>query len=237
MKTGTACLYLPNHIHSSRLDPGCLSMRVFCCMFDSHLIADTSLDSATRELLYQVGSAYPSFTYLEGELYMQMERALNELHHEYGRPSHEIGRVAMIRSKLVEALIVFLRGIAADCLMPDRNAAAQSSAKSFWPVLQFVHVHYLEDLTLDYVAQQMGLSNSYVTRMFREHTGVGFLQYIHRLRVSSAAHMLSTTDLPISDITFAAGFESFRTFARVFKEMKGQTPTQYRSLHQKLLHQ
>jgi transcriptional regulator GlxA family with amidase domain len=46
--------------------------------------------------------------------------------------------------------------------------------------------------------------------------------------------MLITTDLPVADITFAAGFESFRTFARVFREMKGLTPTQYRNLHQQL---
>ncbi|MDF2722387.1 MAG: AraC family transcriptional regulator [Paenibacillus sp.] len=234
MKPGATCLYLPNHIHGSRPDPEGPTARVICCMFDSRLIADASLDSASLKLLYQVGSALPSFVYLEEDRYRQMEKVLGELLDEYARPAHTIGRTAMIRNKLSEALILFLRSMAIPDMSSEQAVSAKTADDTFWQTLQYVHVHYMDNLTLDLVAQRLRLSASYITRMFKEHTGAGFLPYVHRLRVNSAAQMLITTDLPVADITFAAGFESFRTFARVFREMKGLTPTQYRNLHQQL---
>lgn len=228
MKPGTVCLYLPNHVHGSVHDVE-RPPEVYCCMFDFGLVAGTSLDSACIDLLHRIGSTLPSHIHLEGEAYDRMESVLDQLHDEYHKPAHTLGRNGLLRGKLTEALLLFLREAASGHHSTDRVDTLNKTASVLWPALEYVHVHYTEPLTLQNVASALHVSAPVVSRTFREHTGLSFLQYLHRLRVESAAHMLVASELPVADITFAVGFESFRTFARVFRALKGAPPSAYRS--------
>jgi AraC-like DNA-binding protein len=198
-------------------------------MFDLGLVAGASLDSACLDLLLRIGSSLPSHIHLEGEAYYRMETVLDQLHEEYSRPTHSLGRNGLLRSKLTEALLLFLRAAASGHHSSDGIDTLNKSAAVLWPLLQYLHVHYTEPLTLQGVARALHVSAPVISRTFREHTGFSFLQYLHRLRVDSAAHLLVSTELPVADITFAVGFESFRTFARVFRAIKGAPPSAYRS--------
>ncbi|MBD2860746.1 helix-turn-helix domain-containing protein [Paenibacillus oceani] len=137
----------------------------------------------------------------------------------------------MIRNKLSEALITLLRAI------DSKDAAASTanrndSSQPFWPALHYVHVHYADKLTLESVAAHFHISAPYISRLFRENTGQSFLEYVHQLRINSAAMMLINTDKSVTDITFDTGFESIRTFSRVFREIIGQSPREYRKAYQ-----
>jgi transcriptional regulator GlxA family with amidase domain len=68
----------------------------------------------------------------------------------------------------------------------------------------------------------------YISRLFKDHVGQSFLTYLHGLRIKSAASLLISTEMPIADISTEVGFESYRTFLRVFREIRGQTPSDYR---------
>jgi transcriptional regulator GlxA family with amidase domain len=59
---------------------------------------------------------------------------------------------------------------------------------------------------------------------------MGFVEYVHRLRIERAASMLLNTDMTVHDIAFDVGFDNSRTFSRVFREVKGKTATEYRLL-------
>lgn len=74
------------------------------------------------------------------------------------------------------------------------------------------------------------MSVPYVSRYFKQHVGMGFVEYVHRLRVERAAGMLLNTDMSVHDIAFDVGFDNSRTFSRVFRELKGKTATEYRML-------
>ncbi|MEF3303431.1 AraC family transcriptional regulator [Paenibacillus sp. GYB003] len=234
MKPGTACFYLPNHVHESAHDPE-RPPQVYCCMFDLELIDRAALDSACLELLSRIGGSLPSYVYMEGEEADRFESALARLRDEYGRRPETLGRNGLLRSLLTEALLLFLREMAAAERASDRHGSPDAAAAAFWPALRYVHVHFAEPLSLGLVAAAAGVSEPVVSRMFREHTGTSFLPYLHRLRVESAAHMLASTDRPVSDVALAAGFESFRSFSRVFGRMKGMTPSAYRSEHRKAI--
>lgn len=229
MKPGAVCLYLPHHVHGSEHEAG-EPTQVYCCMFDIRLLSEAQLDAVDLRRLFQVGGALPSHTYLEGAAYVRMKDAFSRLHDEYGQPPGTPGRNGMLRSMLTEAALLFLRALAQSHLPAGPASDPASEAEQpFWAALQYVHVHYTEPLSLDAVARELHVSAAYVSRLFRKHTGQSLLRYVHQLRIESAAHLLAATDMPVSDITFASGFESFRTFARVFRELKGQTPSEYRS--------
>lgn len=158
-----------------------------------------------------------------------MKSILTQLHYEYTRPIGTLGRKSMARAKLVEAVLLFLRGMWTNPLASDQVKSTGERSGTFWSIVQHVHIHYMDKLTLESVAKNFFVSTAYVSRLFKEFAGQSFLQYVHQLRVNSAAHMLASTNMTVAEITFATGFESFRTFARVFKKMKGQTPTEYRT--------
>ncbi|HWR61248.1 MAG TPA: Ada metal-binding domain-containing protein [Clostridia bacterium] len=77
-------------------------------------------------------------------------------------------------------------------------------------------------------AKQLGVSMSYLTRLFRKQLGVTPVRYVAGLRIDKAAELLAGTDKDILDIAYEAGFRSLSSFYRSFRGMTGCTPKKYR---------
>jgi AraC family transcriptional regulator len=85
-----------------------------------------------------------------------------------------------------------------------------------------------EDLSLDEMAQSVGLSTAHFARMFRRSTGKSPHQFVLRQRIERAKAMLRAPDARILDVAIACGFKTQQHFAQVFRDVCGVTPTQYR---------
>lgn len=88
--------------------------------------------------------------------------------------------------------------------------------------------HFTEPLSRDSLADHMGLSPDYMSRMFKAHEGLRINDYINTLRVEEACRLLRESDLKIVDVAFAVGFESLPTFNRVFYRLCRMAPSEYR---------
>lgn len=228
LKPGTASFILPHHMHEIQTRPEKDSHK-YCCLFDLQLLLGTHDDSEWSRLLYGVGSRLPSFVDFTGEQDERMRRLFEELLHEYRQPGVP-GNYQMIRAKLTEMLLLFIRaGSDSRHAQPAVELPRENKKNWFWLVLNYVHIHYAESLTLERVARQFGVSPTHVTRTFREQTGWSFLEYLHYIRIESACVMLLHTNMSITEIGLQVGFESFRSFSRVFREIKGAAPREYRS--------
>jgi AraC-like DNA-binding protein len=64
--------------------------------------------------------------------------------------------------------------------------------------------------------------------MFKKVTGINFTDYLSRVRVEKAKNLLLNPNLRISEIAFEVGFQSLTHFNRVFKNIVGQSPSEYR---------
>ncbi|TCL70031.1 AraC-like DNA-binding protein [Hydrogenispora ethanolica] len=95
-------------------------------------------------------------------------------------------------------------------------------------VFRFVAAHYAEPVQLAEAAAAAGFSVFHFTRFFKDATGMTFLQYLHHYRIARAARSLGTTTEPVIDIALQSGFDSIQSFNRVFKQLKGCSPSQYR---------
>ncbi len=94
-------------------------------------------------------------------------------------------------------------------------------------VEQYITEHIHTPLTLRSVAAATGFNHSYLSRMFHRNKGVGFLEYVNMLRCYQAVRLLYSPDeLSISEIAYQVGYESIRTFNRVFLQLYGITPSQ-----------
>jgi AraC family transcriptional regulator len=85
-----------------------------------------------------------------------------------------------------------------------------------------------DDLSLDEMAQSIGLSTAHFARMFRKSTGETPHQFVLRQRVERAKAMLRVPDARVLDVAVACGFTTQQHFAQVFRDVCGVSPTQYR---------
>jgi len=95
-------------------------------------------------------------------------------------------------------------------------------------VLDHVHRHFAERLTLDGLADIAALSPSGLHRLFLRHTGQSVTGYLARLRIGAACALLSGGTRPIAMIADEVGYDSLANFNRQFKAQRGVTPRQYR---------
>jgi transcriptional regulator GlxA family with amidase domain len=98
-----------------------------------------------------------------------------------------------------------------------------------WKARQFIHEHSDEGLSLTKVAKFSNISANHLSEKFKEVTGINFVDYVARIRVGKARDLLRNSNLRISEIAFAVGFQSLSQFNRVFKTLTRKSPTEYRA--------
>lgn len=86
------------------------------------------------------------------------------------------------------------------------------------------------DLSSALVARRFETSQPNITRMFKKYAGVGFLEYMHGLRIERAKELLDGSDATVADVAAAVGFTNALTMSRAFKRSLGITPTEYRKV-------
>lgn len=106
-----------------------------------------------------------------------------------------------------------------------------SGEDAFNRALDYVNENYMDDVTLDGLAAYAGFSRYTLSRMFRQHTGSTFTQFLNKRRVTMAEELLSGTRMPVTQVALQCGFNSIATFNRVFRDVRGCTPTQYRLIY------
>ncbi len=92
----------------------------------------------------------------------------------------------------------------------------------------YIEAHLDEDLTLETLAREVGYSEYHLSRKFKEETGDNIRDYIKYARVERAKLLLATSDLSIKEIAEQLCFCAPSHFARVFREVTGQLPQEYR---------
>ncbi len=103
-----------------------------------------------------------------------------------------------------------------------------------WKARKFIQQHSDDELSLTKVAKFSSISGNHLSEKFKEVTGIKFVDYIARIRVGKACDLLENSNLRISEIAFAVGFQSLSQFNRVFKKLTRKSPTQFRAANKKL---
>ncbi|MCC5808139.1 MAG: helix-turn-helix domain-containing protein [Opitutales bacterium] len=84
-------------------------------------------------------------------------------------------------------------------------------------------------VTLPSVAAAVGLTPQHLSTLFHRSTGLRFTEQITRVRVDEACRRLAGSDAPVTEIAFAAGFQSLSRFNRAFRAVTGMNPRDYRA--------
>lgn len=96
-------------------------------------------------------------------------------------------------------------------------------------VMDYLNEQYANPmLCLDMVADHLGVSYYFLSRMFKDETGESFSDILNAIRVDCAITLLLNTDLPVQSISERVGYTNRNTFLRAFQKRTGTTPLRYR---------
>ena len=115
----------------------------------------------------------------------------------------------------------------------EQNVVSQNSKhlQRLRTIIQYLNSNYMEDITLEQIAEKEFLSSSYFSHFFKTNMGVSFFNYLTGIRMNHAVNDLLTTNLTMEQIAANNGFANCRYFVDCFKKKYGVLPKEYRKEH------
>ncbi len=170
----------------------------------------------------------PEYLSLSNPLRSELEpviKNLTELNWPHGDKNE-----LLIKARLLEIMHI-IKGhcIKAKNVVKNEGDIYKKLKKS----LSFIETNYSEHITVAEAAEMSNYSESYFSKIFRQHTGSSFTQYLKNYRLERAAEKLRTTNTHISEIAFSVGFNNLSYFTRAFKENYGMSPKSFQIKYQK----
>ncbi|MDI6617164.1 MAG: AraC family transcriptional regulator [Clostridiales bacterium] len=154
------------------------------------------------------------------------ERYINELIGENARK--ERGYMLAIKARLIDIAVLLLRYVPQDNYEPEEVDSHKKSIKRLENVFEYISNNYANPITLYEISKVAGFSIYHFSRFFKNNTDITFHKYLNSFRITKAEWFLMNSDDSITQIAYKTGFLSIKTFNKVFKDMKGCSPTQYR---------
>lgn len=155
-----------------------------------------------------------------GEYRYKMDIYLRELLQE---TSSQIEFYQEISQGLVSALLVLVMRLIR--INPEDEAALSQECQK---IKEYLDQNFTSPITLDSLSETVYISKHYLSHLFKEQTGISPIKYLTLKRMEKACELLSETELPVSEVSKAVGYENPLYFSQVFKRIYGISPVKYR---------
>ena len=150
---------------------------------------------------------------------------INDLYFFYSTTVKEIS----IFSKLMDVFGMLMKKDYSDSLVVIQNDKQREVYIKFKSLAEWLAMHSSENVSMDEAANHVGYSKFHFARLFKEYTGMTFNDYQTTLKLKEVERQLTDTDLQISDIAMACGFNNLTSLSRCFKKQYGCSPSQFRN--------
>ncbi len=203
----------------------------FIYLFDPSVLMKlkgyAGIQSILVDPLYITQETYP-------KIYRDLYQILNQMQTEY------FGKNEYAELSIFALLLNFMVKLGYDHIetrnpFPNVRLTKQKEyIQKFNDLLDYIDLHYTEDLELEELADVIGFSKFHFSRLFRQYTNFSFNDYVNYKRLKVAEELLAQPDLPVTDVALQAGFNSISTFNRLFRKSKNCTPSEYRAMNTKI---
>ncbi len=131
----------------------------------------------------------------------------------------------------MDSLFEELKRFATDSLQAVRELKEDEPLRAVRQAKKYLMNHYAEQLTLEGVSEQLGLSAPYFSSLFKRETGTGFARYLMGLRIEAAKELLRESNLSVAEVCRRVGYYDVKHFTRNFEQSVGIKPAVYRKLY------
>ena len=112
-------------------------------------------------------------------------------------------------------------------------ATITDNSKSAVEIIQnFLDTHYAEDIQRNDLSDIVFVSPDHLSRLFKKETGLSLMQYVTKKRITAACSLLAESRMPINRVALQVGYGNFAYFSKIFREITGMTPMNYRKQSQ-----
>lgn len=111
---------------------------------------------------------------------------------------------------------------------PVQEEDAEQGNRFVADAVEYMKEHYAEDISLQSVAEKVGISGGYLSTLFSQNLNCKFVDYLNQVRIDRACVYLEQNFLKTYEIAYRVGFRDEKYFSRVFKKVKGLSPKEYR---------
>lgn len=95
---------------------------------------------------------------------------------------------------------------------------------------EYIEEHYFEPLTLNMVADKVGITPAYLSSIFSQHMGVTLIDYLNEIRIEHACVYLKQNYFKTYEVAYKVGFRDEKYFSKVFRKVKGMSPSEYKKV-------
>lgn len=99
--------------------------------------------------------------------------------------------------------------------------------------IEYINKNYCQDIALNDAAEYIGISVSYLSRVFKADCGKGFVEYLNAVRIDKAKVLIENGQDKLKNIVKQVGFNNYNYFFKVFKDVAGMTPLEFEEVYKK----
>lgn len=157
---------------------------------------------------------------------LEIEKQIQGLIDEYTKRQN--GYKLALKARLYDFAVMLLRKVPLDNNLDELESSKKENLRRLEKTFTYVEENYQSEIRLQDAAAAAGFSIYHFARFFKQNTGMTFVQYLNNFKVTKAEWLLMNEETAVTDIAFKAGFNSIKTFNRVFRQIKGYSPTEYK---------
>ena len=129
-----------------------------------------------------------------------------------------------IKALLLQVIFLLLQNRTPD---GKRSVDTANASEKLKTVLDYIHLHYAEPLTVAGLAAQCYFSEYYFMRFFKKHMNMTCVQYINNVRLEKSVEQFERGNTSILDVSLSVGFHNLSYFHRAFKKRYHMTPLSF----------
>ena len=228
VSAGTIALIIPGQLHSIEQYEQ-ESMEYENIIFHPGILISKKTDTSYTELLGPLltGSLAVPLLYTPELPYYNEIAACIDANDEISR-TNPPGYQLYIKSQLFMLLFI----LANKCLLNEPVKKDYKSLEKMKLILKYVENNYMNKVTIEDIANEVGLSQSHFMKFFKNNMEVSFIEYLNNYRLTMASRLLISSSSSIIAIAMESGFDNLSYFNRLFKKKYEMTPSEFRRQYQ-----
>ena len=110
----------------------------------------------------------------------------------------------------------------------EEQESEEQEERAINSITRYLQEHLAEEISLAVLSEEFHLHPQYISQLFKNEIGVGFLAYLTNVRMERAKKLLLSSPLSVAEVAEKSGYSDYRVFTKTFKKSEGITPSQYR---------